>query len=104
MTESMSEAELAESYNRTEDLSAFDEGEEIPVKVKRNVTISVRFSEDEIRDLRTRAEQAGVKVTSLIRAAALESDGPVDLDAVREVASDLKERAQELAALAGPRR
>lgn len=35
------------------------------------MTISVRFSDTEIAELRARAEQPGVKVTSFIRVAAL---------------------------------
>ena len=73
MTENMSEAELADYYNRTQDASDFEGGEEVPITVKRNVTISVRFSPEELEDLRARAADAGVKVTSFIRAAALEA-------------------------------
>ncbi len=55
-------AELADYYNDTEDLSGFDDANAVPVTVKRSVTISVRFSDKEIAELRARAEQAGVKV------------------------------------------
>ena len=64
MTEAMTDAELAEYYNRTQDTSDFDEGEEVPITVRRNVTISVRFSVEEIAELRARAEESGVKVSS----------------------------------------
>ncbi len=97
VTQPMSEAELAEYYNRTRDTSDFDEGEEVPVTVRRNVTISVRFSDTEIDDLRARAEQAGVKVTSFIRAAALEATSPVDRAALGELARDLEQRAHQVA-------
>lgn len=99
MGESRSEAELAEYYDETHDLADFDEGEEVPISVKRSVTISVRFSDDEIADLRARAEQAGVKVTSFIRAAALEASSPVDRAALGELARDLEERAHHVAEL-----
>lgn len=66
------EAELADYYNRTQDTSDFDDGEEVSITVRRDVTISVRFSVEEIAELRARAEEAGVKVTPFIRAAALE--------------------------------
>jgi hypothetical protein len=97
VTEPMSEAELAEYYNRTKDTSDFDGREEVPVTVRRNVTISVRFSDTEIAELRARAEQAGVKVTSFIRAAALEATSPVDRAALGELARDLEQRAHQVA-------
>jgi len=91
------EAELADYYNETQDLSGFDEENVVPVTVKRSVTISVRFSDDEITELRDRAEQAGVKVTSFIRAAALEAASPVDRAALGELARDLEQRAHQVA-------
>ena len=78
MTEQRSETELAEYYDRTRDTSGFDEASSQPVEVRRNVTISVRFSEDEMAELRRAAEAAGLKVTSYIRAAALQARSPVD--------------------------
>ena len=99
MTEAMTEAELAEYYNRTQDTSDFDEGEEVPITVRRSVTISVRFSDDEIAELRARAEEAGVKVTSFIRAAALEASSPVDRVALSDLARDLEQRAHQVAEL-----
>lgn len=101
MTDAMTEAELAEYYNRTQDTSDFDEGEEVPVTVRRNVTISVRFSDTEIAELRARAELAGVKVTSFIRAAALEATSPVDRAALGELARDLERRAHDAAVMIG---
>jgi Mobilization protein NikA len=100
MTESMSEAEVADYYNQTEDLSEFDLENPEPVTVRRAVTISVRFSEEEITELRARAEQAGVKVTSFIRAAALDASSPVDRAQLSELARDLEERAHQVAQLA----
>lgn len=91
------EAELANYYNETNDLSEFDEGSSVPVTVRRSVTISVRFSDEEIAELRARAEQADVKVTSFIRAAALEATSPVDRAALGELARDLEQRAHEVA-------
>ena len=90
-------AELADYYNETEDLSGFDDENAVPVTVRRSVTISVRFSDSEIAELRARAEQAGVKVTSFIRAAALEATSPVDRAALGELARDLEQRAHEVA-------
>lgn len=68
----MTEAELVEYYDQTRDVSEFDEGAAYPVEVGRNVTISVRFSDEEISVLRAQAEKAGLKVSALIRAAALQ--------------------------------
>ena len=48
-------AELADYYNETEDLSGFDDENAVPVTVRRSVTISVRFSDSEIAELRARA-------------------------------------------------
>jgi len=103
MTDKMTEAELAAYYNETEDVSEFDLGHPEPVTIRRNVTISVRFSDEEIAELRERAEQAGVKVTSFIRAAALEATSPVDRVALGELAGDLERRAHDVAILVGRR-
>jgi predicted DNA binding CopG/RHH family protein len=92
-TKGMTEAELAEYYDRTHDVSEFDESAEYPVEVRRNVTISVRFSEDEIEALRREAKTAGVKVTAYIRAAAVHASSPVDRkrlqEALRAVSEDV---------------
>jgi predicted DNA binding CopG/RHH family protein len=96
----MTEAELADDYNESKDLSEFDEANAVSLTVKRSITISVRFSDKEIEQLRARAEQAGVKVTSFIRAAALEAASPVDRVALGELARDLEQRAHVVAELA----
>ncbi len=97
MSESKSEADLAAHYNQTRDLSGFDLENGEPISVRRSVTISVRFSEEEIARLRARAEQSGVKVTSFIRAAALEATSPVDRAALGELARELERRAHDVA-------
>lgn len=101
MTDKMTEAELAEYYNETEDISEFDLEHPEPVTIRRNVTISVRFSPEELEDLRARAEGAGVKVTSFIRAAALEATSPVDRAALGELARELERRAHDVATMVG---
>lgn len=84
-TEGMTEAELAEYYDRTHDLSEFEGGETIPVTPgPRDVVMSVRFTADESTRLRERADQAGMKVTAFIRAAALGAEHPVDVAQLRE--------------------
>jgi hypothetical protein len=65
MTKRQTEGQLAEHYDRTRDLSDFDETVAEPVEVRRNVTISVRFSEREIEELRGAAEAAGLKFDGL---------------------------------------
>jgi uncharacterized protein (DUF1778 family) len=87
-------ADLAAFYNETGDVSAFGEAE--PVEVRRAVTISVRFSEEEISDLRRRADTAGVKVTAFIRQAALEAARPVDRAVVERLAAEVEHQAHEL--------
>jgi uncharacterized protein (DUF1778 family) len=91
------QVELADYYNETKDLSEFDLEHPEPVTVRRSVTISVRFSDEEIAELRAGAEQAGVKVTSFIRTAALEATSPVDRAALGELARDLEQRAHQVA-------
>ena len=94
-THGMTEAELAEYYDRTHDLSEFDQSAAFPVEVTRDVTISVRFSPEEIQALLRDAEAAGVKVTAYIRAAALQASSPVDRkrlkEALRAVSGDVAE-------------
>lgn len=94
---SNTESELADEYNTTEDLSGFDGGRAVPAKVKREVTISVRFSDEEMAELRRRAERANMPVTSFIRAAALEAARPVDRTALGELTRDLEQRAHQVA-------
>lgn len=70
-----------------------DWDEPVPVTVRRNVTISVRFSADEIAAIRQHAEAAGMKVTAYIRQAAASSGETIDRDkvarAVAAVSNDL---------------
>lgn len=100
MSETKTNAELADEYNASRELSGFDLDQPEPVTVKRAVMISVRFSDEEIADLRDRADEAGVKVTSFIRAAALEAVSPVDLGKLTQLAQDLEQRAHDVATLA----
>jgi predicted DNA binding CopG/RHH family protein len=59
-----------------------DRGEPVPVTVRRTVTISVRFSAEEIEAIRQRAEAAGMKVTAYIRQAAVSGGDTIDRDKV----------------------
>lgn len=80
-TEHMTEAELADYYDRTHDLSGFDLEHPEPIEDahrRLDVNISVRFSPEEIDLLRAEAERAGMKVTTFIRTLALQhASGPV---------------------------
>ncbi len=96
MMTSKAEAKLADGYNTSEDLSEFDQHNAVPTKVKRAVTISVRFSDEEMAELRACAERANMKVTAFIRVAALEATNPVDRVALGELARDLEQRAHQV--------
>ncbi len=93
-TKGMTEAELADYYDQTHDLSEFDEDDAYPTEVRRNVTISVRFSEEEIARLRAQADALGMKVTALIRSAALE-----DRESVLRALKQLEKQTQRLGSL-----
>jgi hypothetical protein len=97
----VSEAVLAKKYDDTRDLSDFDERVAEPVHVRRNVTISVRFSEDEMAMLRAKADESGEPVTAYIRLAALQQVAPVDrarlLKALRAASDEVGQAAQILA-------
>lgn len=94
MTRDKTEAQLADAYNRSHDVSEFGDPE--PIEVRRNVTISVRFSAEEIEALRGRATDAGLKVTAFIRAAALEADKPLDREAIATLAAGVEAQLHQL--------
>lgn len=83
---------MSEFENMSE-INDGDWGEPVPVTVRRNVTISVRFSADEIAAIRRQADAAGMKVTAYIRQAALSGGEAIDRDkvarAVAAVSNDL---------------
>jgi Mobilization protein NikA len=98
----MTEAELADYYADTHDLSEFDEGEVVPVTGgRRAMVLSVRFSPEELDVLRKRAEEQGVKVTALVRSAALMQASPIDSDELRKVAEALVADGAKLGELIG---
>lgn len=105
-SEHLSEAELADHYDQTHDLSGFDLGHPeavTPARQRLDVTISVRFSPDEINLLRTEAERTGLKVTAFIRTLALQhaSGRVLDRTALRKqlatVTDELRELERQLA-------
>lgn len=64
----------------------------------RSCSISVRFSAEELDELRQRAESAGLKVTAYIRSAALASG---DVERLRQVRQRLARLSTELERLVG---
>jgi hypothetical protein len=98
----MTEAELADYYAETHDLSEFDGGEVVPVaRGRRDMVLSVRFSPEELDLLRLRADEQGVKVTALVRSAALAQTSPIDSDELREVTEALVADGAKLGRLIG---
>lgn len=96
-TKKMTEAEMAEYYNATGDLSEFEGTPTEKVEIgRREVTISVRFSAEEIEALRRRADAANMKVTRFIRAAALEAEHPIDREAVAALAAGVEAQVHQL--------
>lgn len=93
---SMTDAEMAEYYDRTHDTSEFDDGEVVvPPKSKqtRNVTISVRFAPGELEDLEGQASAAGMPVTTYIRSVALAAkEPPIDRDGVLDLLAALRRK------------
>jgi len=68
------EAEIAERYyERRHEDGDWDEPESLDKPVRLDVTLSVRFSREELEAVRTAAEQAGMKPTAFIRQAAVEA-------------------------------
>ena len=97
-TFAMTDAELAEYYEQG-GTADFDGGELVPAETSRpsrGVVMSVRFSDDEIAQLRDRAEADGLKVTAWVRQAALDQVGP-PLD--RENLIDTLTQQMELTAI-----
>lgn len=90
----MTEAELADHYNRTHDLSEFDGGRVVAPpnrRETRSVTISVRFSPSELAQIEAEAAESGVPLTAFIRTAAMEAVGPpIDRDEVLDLVAALR--------------
>jgi hypothetical protein len=84
---------MMSEFENMSEINDADWGEPVPVTVRRNVTISVRFSADEIAAIRRQADAAGMRVTAYIRQAALSGGEAIDRDkvarAVAAVTNDL---------------
>ncbi|MGH3546112.1 MAG: plasmid mobilization protein [Mycobacteriales bacterium] len=69
---SLSEAQLAEQYSTNGiDPAEWASPQALTPSARRQITLSVRFSEEEITAIRKAAQRAGVKPTALIRTRAL---------------------------------
>jgi len=79
--EQTSEAELAERYyERRHEDSDWGEPQALEKPARLDVTLSVRFTREELEAVRGAAERAGVKPTAFIRQAAVQAleRAPVD--------------------------
>lgn len=77
----MNEAEMAERYyERRHEDGDWDEPDALDKPARLEVTLSVRFTRDELDAVRAAAERAGLKPTAFIRHAAVEAlaQAPVD--------------------------
>lgn len=83
------------------DIDESDWGEPVPVTVRREVTISVRFSAEEIAAIRRRAQAAGMKVTAYIRQAAASGEVQVDREKVARAVAAVTADLDRVRALVG---
>lgn len=93
----MTEAQLAEYYQtHRDDTDEWGSPEVIKKPARLDVTISVRFTTDEIASVRERASQAGMKPTSFIRQAALEIEAPVNRSQLVKTFDRLRDDIEQL--------
>jgi uncharacterized protein (DUF1778 family) len=79
-----SEAELAERYyERRHEDSDWDEPQALEKPARLDVTLSVRFTREELQAVRSAAERAGLKPTAFIRQAAVEALARAPVDRAR---------------------
>ena len=96
-TTNMTETELGDFYDRTGDLSEFDDGEVIHIEPgPKNTVVSVRFAAGELEAVERQAKKAGMKLTTFIRASALSGAQVIDLDRLRKVAAKLVADSDEI--------
>lgn len=100
-TDGMADEQLADYYDQTHDLSEFDLAAPepvIPARQRLDVSITVRFTPDEIDALRATADPQGVKVTTLIRSLAVQHQPGgqvVDVVGARRVLSTMVRELSE---------
>ena len=93
-TRNMTEDQLADYYHdHRDDMDQWGDPEPIRKPDRLDVTISVRFTADEIAAVRQRAMEAGVKPTVFIRQAALHSTNQLDRRLLARTFDDLRTRA-----------
>jgi hypothetical protein len=79
-----SEADLAEVYyERRHEDSDWDEPDTLEKPARLDVTLSVRFTREELEAVRGAAERAGLKPTAFIRQAAVEALARAPVDRAR---------------------
>jgi hypothetical protein len=106
----VNDADLAEYYNSTHDVSEFEGGEVVessapPQPETRSVTISVRFSPSELAEVEKLAHAAGMRLTTFIRETALTAeDPPVNRAEVLDLISALRRSVERKAPAAPPSR
>ena len=104
-TAGMTEAELADYYDRTHDLSGFEGGkvaELAPASQQRlTSSVAVRFSAEQIEDVQRAADRAGMKLTAFIRAAAVLYAEGNELQEARDLARQLNDNLNRLVGTKG---
>lgn len=104
-TRDMTEDELADYYHdHRDDMDQWGDPEPIRKPDRLDVTISVRFTADEIAAVRQRATEAGVKPTVFIRHAALQSTNQLDRRLLARTIDDLRTDVERLALVISPER
>lgn len=96
------DAELAEHYNQYHDSTEWGEPQRADKPERLNVTISVRFTPDEIASIRAQAEGAGLKPTTSIRRCALVAEQtPIDRARLSRAVAALSRDLDDLRHAAG---
>lgn len=99
-TAGMTDAQLAEFYQaRRDDTEEWAAFEPITRPGRLDVTISVRFTAEEIAAVRERARDAGMKPTAFIRQAALDVDVPLNRGLLAKTFDRLRSDVEQLASV-----
>jgi len=97
---SVTEDRLADyDHDHRDDMDQWGDLEPIRKPERLDVTISVRFTADEIAAVRQRALEAGLKPTVFIREAALHRHNPLDRNLLAKIAGDLRTDVERLASI-----
>ena len=96
------DSELAEYYEQHREGHQWDEPEAVQRPDRLEVTISVRFTRNEVAAVRARAEAAGLEPTAHIRRCALEAEEPpIDRGRLSQSVAALERDLEELRRSAG---